>query len=347
MALLVFGLAAAELAVRLEPVTAAPEAPAEAVSISADERLFTLMAALNAAGYDDENNQAGMHPVRQAARAELAARNLPSLARLRPRLQLCRLIHESQCIHWLLQRGGPPDFSRQAGGWWVNAPAFPFLGLSGALSDFYREAGIAELWQRYRPAYEAEAARYQALLAPSLQNTLDYLRMSPPATGRVIMLPNLLDAYWRGYGPAVGETSYIVSGPAEQPNIGLLQHEFMHPLLNPLVDANLQAIDPDQARRLYDHLKGQVSRGYQNWDGILRESVIRAVEVRLADPDERARFLANEEEQGFWLVRPLAHQLEAYEDTSQSLPEFMPTWLASLNNLDAARLGPESPASRP
>jgi hypothetical protein len=340
MALLVTGLAAAELAVRLEPVTAGPEAPGGPVTLRADERLFTLMAALNATGYDDENNPAGMHPVRRAVRAELAGRDLSSLASLRPRLRLCRLIHESQCIHWLLQRGGPPDFERQAEGWWVNAPGFLFLGLDGALSDFYREAGIAELWQRHRPAYEAEIARYQGLLAPSLETTLAYLRMSPPPTGQVVMLPNLLDAYWRGYGPAVGATSYIVSGPAEQPNLGLLQHEFMHPLLNPLVDANLDVIKPDQARSLFARLKGQVSRGYRSWDGILRESVIRAVEVRLAEPAEREQLLATEEDQGFWLVRPLAQQLEAYEQRDQRLPDYMPAWLATLNNLEARRIGP-------
>jgi hypothetical protein len=337
----VIGLALAELAVRLEPVTAAPVLPEAPITLRADERLFTLMAALNAAGYDDENHPAGMHPVRQAVRAELAGQNLPSLVSdLLPRLQVCRLIHESQCIHWLLQRGGPPDFARQAAGWWVKAPAFPFLGLDGALTDFYREAGIAELWQRYRPAYEAEIARYQNLLAPSLEATLDYLRMSPPAAGRVVMLPNLLDAYWRGYGPAVGETSYIVSGPAEQPNIGLVQHEFMHPLLNPVVDGNLRAVDAGQARHLFERLKGQVSRGYRSWEGILHESVIRAVEVRLAPLTECEQILAGEEAQGFWLVRPLAQALETYERGGQSLPEYMPAWLATLNDLEAASLGP-------
>lgn len=44
----------AELAVRFQPATPQP-APAEFVSVLVDERTFTLFAALNAAGYDDEN----------------------------------------------------------------------------------------------------------------------------------------------------------------------------------------------------------------------------------------------------------------------------------------------------
>jgi hypothetical protein len=329
----------AELAVRLEPVTPAKAGLAEPVQLVADERLFTLMAALNAAGYDEENNEQGMHPVRQAVRAALAGQDLSSLDRLRPRLRLCRLIHASQCVHWLLQRGGPPDFDRQAEGWWLDVPGFLFLGLDAALRDFYLEADIAGLWQAHKPAYQAEIGRYQELLAPSLQLTLDYLRVSAPTTSKVVMLPNLLDSYWRGYGPAVGDTSYIVSGPAETPNIGLLQHEFMHPIINPLVDANLEAVAPGQARRLFAQLRGQVADGYQNWQAILHESVIRAVEVRLVEPGGREWLLAREEAQGFWLVRPLAQQLEDYEQGDTSLPEYMPTLLGALNELDAAGWG--------
>jgi hypothetical protein len=333
LALAALGLGVAELVVRLEPVALAASAPAAPVSVVADERLFTFMAALNAAGYDDENNELGMHPVRQAVRAELAGKNLASLARLRPHLQMCRLIHESQCIHWLLQRGGPPDFSRQSAGWWLDLPGFLFLGMDGALSDFYAEAGIATLWHTYRPEYVAEIVRYQDLLGPSLKVTLAYLRLDAPTSGRVVMLPNLLDSYWRGYGQAVGETSYILSGPAETPNISLVQHEFMHPIINPLVDANLAAVEPELARQLFAHHKDEVGRGYQSWEGILHESVIRAVEVRLADAADQETILANGEAQGFWLVRPLAHQLEAFERGTSTLAEYMPTLLGSLYSL--------------
>lgn len=336
--LLALSLGAAEAAVRLEPVMAVSETPA-AVSVQADERLFTFMAALNAAGYDDENNPGGLHPVRQAVRAQLDGQPLPSLSRLRWRLRLCRVIHESQCIHWLLQRGGPPAFERQADGWWLPVPAFLFLGFDTALRDFYVEAEIARLWAEHRPAYEAEVTRYQDLLGPSLQTTLGYLRLSAPATGRVVMLPNLLDAYWRGYGPAVGSTSYIVSGPAQRPNVGLVQHEFMHPIINPLVDANLDAIEPAQVQRLFGQLKGQVSRGYRNWGAVLHESVIRAIEVRLAEADARAPMLANEEAQGFWLVRPLAQALQDYERGTANIEAYMPTLLATLNTVPAATLG--------
>ena len=47
-------------------MTAAAAAPdGEYVRLQADERLFTLFAVLNAAGYDEENNEQGMAEVRR------------------------------------------------------------------------------------------------------------------------------------------------------------------------------------------------------------------------------------------------------------------------------------------
>jgi hypothetical protein len=325
-------LAAAELAVRFEPVTvSAPSTAGAYVQLSADERLFTLFAALNAAGYDEENSEQGFSPVRQAVRADLAGKELRSLARLRPHLAVCRLIHVSQCATWILQRGPAPDFARAVDGWAIRAPALLFFGFDRALADFYREAEIAALWQAQQPAFAAEIERYQPLVEPAVAAVFAYLRLTGAPTAGVRVLPNLLDAHWRGYGPHVGALSYVVMGPAVEPNVGLIQHEAMHPILNPLVDAHLDAIERSQADRLFAALKPQVGAGYQNWPTILHECVIRAVEVRLAAPSDRERLLRQEEAHGFALVRPLAEHLAEYEASGEPLAAYMPRLLATLN----------------
>lgn len=328
--------AAAELAVRFEPVrTPLPEPGGEYVQLGADERLFTLFAALNAAGYDEENNEQGMSDVRWQVRAALAGKGEVT-SPLRPYLAMCRFIHVSQCATWILQRGPAPDFDRAVEGWTLDAPAFPFLGFDRALAAFYRQADIAGLWAAQRPAYDAEIARYRDLVTPAVAEVLAYLKLAQPPTEGVVVLPNLLDAYWRGYGPRVGDLSYVVMGPAVEPNVGLIQHEAMHPLLNPLVDAHLGAVERDQADRLFAALKPRVAAGYRSWPNILHESVIRAVEVRLAAPAERERLIRQEKAAGFPLVRPLAGRLAEYEAGGQTIAEFMPRLLDALN--DAALL---------
>jgi hypothetical protein len=327
---------AAELAARFEPVRAPRPAPAgEYVQLQADERLFNLFAALNAAGYDEENNEQGMSAVRRQVRAALAlpgGETPPLPAALRPYLALCRTIHVSQCATWVLQRGPAPNFARAVDGWALDAPAFPFLGFDRALAAFYRQADIAGLWAAQQPAYDAEIARYRDLVTPAVAEVLAYLKITQPPTAGVVVLPNLLDAYWRGYGPRVGDLSFVVMGPAVGPNVGLIQHEAMHPILNPLVDAHLDAVERRQAGRLFAALKPRVSAGYRNWPNILHESVIRAVEVRLAAPADRERLIRQEEAAGFLLVRPLAGRLAEYEASGQTIAEFMPRLLGALND---------------
>lgn len=329
-------VAAAELLVRFEPVQAPRPAPVEEyVQLQADERLFTLFAALNAAGYDEENNEQGMSDVRRQVRAALTqpgGATSPLPPTLRPYLALCRFIHVSQCATWVLQRGPAPDFARAVDGWAINAPAFLFLGFDRALAAFYRQADIASLWAAQRPAYEAEIARYRRLATPAVEDVFAYLRITAPPTAGVMVLPNLIDAYWRGYGPRVGDLSYVVMGPAVAPNVGLIQHEAMHPILNPLVDAHLGVIERVQADRLFAALKPHVAAGYRTWPSILHESAIRAVEVRLADPADRERLIRQEDADGFPLVRPLAARLAEYEAGTQTLAEFMPRLLDALND---------------
>ena len=333
LAVAVSVLGIAELVMRLEPVAVTSQPPAgDYVQLQADERIFTLFAALNAAGHDEENSERGMSPVRVQVRAALVDKPLPSLVRLRPYLRICRTIHVSQCATYILQRGPAPSFARAVDGWAVTTPAFPFLGFDRALAAFYDEAGIAGLWQAQRPAYDAEIARYRDLVTPAVDDVFAYLKIKWPPTEVVVVLPNLIDAYWRGYGPRVGDLSYVVMGPGVEPNIGLIQHEAMHPILNPLVDAHLGAVERSQADRLFATLKPRVSVGYRTWPNILHESVIRAVEVRLAVPADREHLIRQEEAAGFALVRPLAGRMADYEASGQMLAEFMPRLLSTLND---------------
>ena len=122
--------------------------------------------------------------------------------------------------------------------------------------------------------------------------------------------------------------------PAIEPNVGLIQHEAMHPILNPLVDAHLDAVERSQADRLFAAINPHVGAGYQHWPAIVLESVIRAVEVRLADPTDRERLLRQEEAQGFALVRPLAEQLAEYEASGEPMTVYLPKLLSVLNDVD-------------
>jgi hypothetical protein len=65
------------------PIQRRPAQSTEQDQIDSNQALFTVLAAINAAGYDDQNNSPSTHPFRHTLRARLAARNLDSVYELK------------------------------------------------------------------------------------------------------------------------------------------------------------------------------------------------------------------------------------------------------------------------
>ncbi len=201
------------------------------VSVVADERLFTLFAALNVAGYDREINPDGMSETRLAVRAFLANRPLPILPVLRLYGGMCQQVRISRCAMYVLHLGPAPEFARVVRGWFVDAPEHHFLGFDWALREFHREADITSLWRQYRPAYEHAVAAYSAVAAPLAETALHYIRIASLQARTVVVIPNLLDTGWVGYGPQIDDTAYVILGPSSEVETGLVQHEL--PIFGP------------------------------------------------------------------------------------------------------------------
>jgi hypothetical protein len=332
-------LVAAELSVRYQaartPASTIPDLPTSSsfVSVRLDEGLFTLFAALNAAGYDNENFDFSYHPARQVVRQALHGKTFSGLERLSTQLNF---ISSYQFAVWSLHYHTPPDFLRRQSGWALdNFPALPFLGMDDMMRDFYFEMDIAALWQRVRSEYEKVAARYQQAAGKSVQDALDYTRMPDAPMRQVVIIPNLMDAHWRGYGQQVGDTAYVIVGPTgEEEDTGLIQHETLHSIAGPLVEAHFEVIDAGKGRALYRQLRQRVPPGYGSWEIIVEEHVVRALSCRLTGPDCEQYWLAEDEARGFLLMRPLVEKLAEFERGSATLDEFMPELLDVFNQAE-------------
>lgn len=324
-----------ELAVRLEPVSdQPPDWGQKTVVVAADQRIFTLYAALNAAGFDREYDGIPMTLERQAVRAALSGKDIPSLKRLRPIFDRVKDYH---LVVWALQRGAPPGFGRAESGWLVSTRAADFDGLDRALSDFYTEADIPAVWRQVEPAYRAEIERWQPLAEAASQDVQEYLGVSDVPYRQLVVIPNLLDAHYSGNGPQIGEIAYVVAGPTEtdQNLQGLIEHEMLHSVIGPMLDRNLQIIPRAQADRLYGVLKEHMPNGYGTWSSTLEETLNRAINLRmLSDEGLRLQQVDQLEAQGFLLIRPLYQWLEEYERSGISFEDYLPTLLDRLNGLN-------------
>lgn len=227
--------------------------------------VFALFSALNAMGYDDENNPAGMSPMRKKVRKILG-----------------------QC-DWA---GRYPRLQREAKmgqPWWAlnamlaktkNIKKSSRIGrLFSDLAKFSKEPAVRRIW----PIYEAQQNKENRKLTHLLKREVPRLTAfigQPAGVKKVIFIANPLDAYWRGYvfGTAVGfwrgpaETGYVVAGPcAKERQIELLiRHELLHIIAPPF--------------RLPRKIIGRRSKrltkmGYTTLRIINREYVIRAINL--------------------------------------------------------------------
>src|ERR1035441_9975535 len=132
--------------------------PAEQGQLDASQTLFTVMAAINAAGYDAAVSSPSNNQLRNAIRASLAKRDIPSLTALKVFFEQHHRTDDtaelSQYISFALTAGGPPDFAVKVRDVDIPPDVTPLLGLSPLLAAFYREAGIEELWAKAQPALE-------------------------------------------------------------------------------------------------------------------------------------------------------------------------------------------------
>ncbi len=209
--------------------------------------VFVLFAALNALGYDDESRISGMSLLRRRTRGSLRRH-----VRSQKYPQLKRFFHAHSPWHLLI---------------------FTLRGSSiPALRSFSKEPAVRALWREARTRQEAELGKISTLFARETVRLIRLVGKPVRPIDRIVLIPNLLDAYWRGYCLRVRRVCYIVVGPGAEKNGGeLIRHELLH-LLAPNIHLPLPAHSPK--------IRARLSRqGYSNQSIINREYVVRGLNL--------------------------------------------------------------------
>ncbi len=132
--------------------------------LDANEALFTVLAAINAAGYDAEIDSLSNSPMRKVVREYLATQKLDCLFDLkrfvREHKQKDPAAELSQYISFALAVNGPPLFEPRYVNNMMPPDAAQLEGLTPLLIAFYREAHIADLWKRVQPAFDGVIEQY-------------------------------------------------------------------------------------------------------------------------------------------------------------------------------------------
>ena len=292
-------------------------APAETGQLDASPTLFTVMAAINAAGYDADLDSPNNHPIRKEIRQELAKRNIPCLEAIKSFVAKHHRANStaelSQYVSFALSVGPPPNFEFKEKGADIPPDVGEMTEFQPLMVRFYKEANIDDLWKRAQPAIEQVIERYHEPVSDAVLECNLYLRQQTSGfRGRRFQIyvelqapPNQIQT--RSYG---NEYTVVVT-PSPDLRIFDIRHGYLTYLLDPLATKYQEAIA--RKKPVFDHAqRAEALPEHLRFDFLLltTESLVRAIEARL---DKQPGFVEQSLKQGYILTPYFAEKLPVYE----------------------------------
>jgi tetratricopeptide (TPR) repeat protein len=306
--------------------------------LDGDPALFTMMAALNAAGLDTDIDSGTNHPLRQAVRDYLKTRKIGSLEELKRFFAAHKKDNPaadfSQYVSFALSVEGPPDFSFR----YVPAELAPDVGpleeLPSLLAKFYREANIAVLWEKAQPEFEKVLNAYQPPVSRGLMQANAYLRN--PTSGylgrRFQVYIDLLGPPNQVHTRSYKDDYFIAVTPSAELQVDEIRHAYLHYLLDPLVMKFSEALHPTRALADYAQDAPALDEFYKSdYTLLATECLIKAVEARLLPGGKREEYVTQALREGFVMTPAFFDALGGYEKQEQALRLFFPEMVASID----------------
>src|SRR5688572_3716313 len=210
------------------------------------------------------------------------------------------------------------------------------LGFVPLLQEFYQKAGIARLWARVSPAYEAEMNRIGPSVRDTVARTDAYLRV---ISGSLKTESLRISVELGAPRNTVNVRSYlddysVVLGRATTPRVDEIRHAYLHVRLNNYAAAaSFKAKGRTELTALLKGAEG-VEREYaSNFENMFAESLIRAVELRIdrvpaatAETTVRSHYRS-----GLLLLPYFYESMPAYEASDNILRDEVVTLAAGID----------------
>lgn len=307
----------------------------ESGQLDASPTLFTIMAALNATGYNADLASSMNSPLRNRVRAELAKEEIPSLAKIKAFIDRHPKQSDAeelaQYISFGLFTGPPPTFTFKTRDLDLPPEVRGMSELAPLLEAFYKEAHIADLWQQAQPEINKYLDRYHQGVAEAVLQVNSYMRQQTSGFKarhfqiyiELLAPPNQIQtrSYDDGYT--------IVITPSPEPRIFDVRHAYLHYLLDPTALRYKDIVSRKEP--LMDHARRAPALDSAVKNDILlltTESLIKAVEARL---DHKPGEVQAALRQGLILAPYFSEHLPLYEKQEQSMMFYYPEMVAAID----------------
>lgn len=308
----------------------------EGIELRADERVFTLFAALNEMGLDEAPvartqpvPKRQYDPVRQLVRDSV---NIDPA--LRSRIDAFFDKHPlplATYTAYVLTLGSAPGFAAPE----KPAPQFAQLaGFEQLLAEFHKSAKIGSLFDKVQPQHREALKRWQAVVDAPIERARGILKA--PETDdspRLIVVLNLLDGRGAGYGFTHGDETLLVVGPddTEAPDARPIAKAFARAELQSAAEAGHSGLKSGSALLTEVHNAGY-GVGAATVADYVAENLARTVAIRAATANgEIGRALEAEKRSGFVLVSEFNRGLAIYAKSNKPMPAFLADFLREID----------------
>lgn len=299
------------------------------VTLVANESLFDVFAAINAAGYDTGLGSEPPSSLRMKVRDWCLRRHpadLPAIAKFYQEQNGGEAdTNFGQYVSLALFLGPPPDFKFTVADSDLPPDAAALKPLVPLLSRFYREADLGLLWTRIQPEYDRQIAELSEPVRHTITITDAYLRFPSGAyLGRTYAIEICpLGAPGQVQARIYGENYYVVMTRSAEPPLKDIRHQYLHFLLDPL--AVKYAFEIHQKQPLAALARPAPALGAdfkEDFSFLATECLIRAIELRMDKPARPQDAVDNLTRQGLILVPYFYGVLGDYEAQASAMGSF-------------------------
>ncbi len=317
----------------------AQQPPAQQGQLDGSQTLFTVLAAINVAGYDAGFDSPATPPIRKQIRDIIIARGLPSVQALKEFYASHSLGNADadlgQYISFALSVDGPPDFQLRMPPAEVPLDVRKLDGLDSLMARFYQEANIADLWKRSQPALDHVIETYHTGVSKAVLESNAYLR-NPTSGYRgrhfqifvdVLAAPNQIQS--RSYK----DEYFVVVTPSPEPQFDEIRHAYLHYLLDPLSLRYFEQLNRLKGLADFAAPAPALDSSYKDDFMLLAtECLIKAVESRLtSNVQARQAMVDRALREGFVLTPALSDQLAVYEKQPESMRLYFPDLVGQID----------------
>jgi tetratricopeptide (TPR) repeat protein len=324
------------------PVTrgqANPDTTQTGVSVETSQSIFSVMCALDAAGFAADESTLSEMPSRLALRGEMLKMQGPATDALRQFYHDYALADSgetlSRYITFALVVGPPPSFTFLLGRDVMPPDALAIEGFQEVLVNFYHEAHLDLRWAAVEPEYNRAVERYQSPVRRVVTVCNGYLRE--------IYRPRYGHSFAVYIEPLVGNRTnfrnngnhyaIVVDGGPQFPEADV-RHAYLHFMLDPLPLKYREAVMKKRGLLNIAARAPRLAPEYKNdFMAYADECLVKAVELRIRHlkPEQQEAVLAADDQDGFIMVRMFVVQLQKFEKAEPAMSYYFPDMIEAIN----------------